>query len=274
MSDSPLAQAPLGRAVAYPHSYDPSQLFPIARAQNRSALRMPGPWFGADIWNAYEVSWLNGRGLPRVALARFTFPADSANLVESKSFKLYLNSFNESRFSSQEEVAATLQADLSRAAGAPVSVELMNVGAADALGWQPLEGICLDEQDIAIEHYQPEAGLLRIAPGAEVVSETLVSHLLKSNCPVTGQPDWGSVQVRYTGPRIDPESLLKYIVSFRRHTEFHEHCVERMYCDIWHALQPTSLFVMALYTRRGGLDINPWRSSQPEAPPVLRTVRQ
>ncbi len=274
MSDSPLSQAPLGRAVTYPRYYDPSQLFPIARTQNRAALQLPGAWYGADIWNAYEVSWLNEKGLPRVALARFIVPADSANLIESKSFKLYLNSFNESRFSSQQEVAATMQADLSRAAGAPVSVQLLDMAQADALAWQPLEGRCLDDLNITIESYMPEAGLLKPAPGAEVISETLVSHLLKSNCPVTGQPDWGSVQVRYTGPRIDPESLLKYIVSFRRHTEFHEHCVERMYCDIWRALRPESLFVMALYTRRGGLDINPWRSSHPVEVGALRTARQ
>ncbi len=273
MSDSPLSQAPLGREVAYPQTYDPSQLFPISRAQTRASLALPGPWFGADVWNAYEVSWLNSRGLPRAAVARFSFPADSANLVESKSFKLYLNSFNESRFDSAEEVAAQLKADLSRAVGAPVGVTLFSVDDAAALAYRPLVGRCLDTLDVEIEHYLPQPALLR-AVSEEVVTETLVSHLLKSNCPVTGQPDWGSVQIRYTGPRIDPEGLLKYIVSFRRHTEFHEHCVERMYCDLWRALQPESLFVMALYTRRGGLDINPWRSSHPVEPETLRTLRQ
>src|SRR5690606_12145440 len=167
-----------------------------------------------------------------------------------------------------------LRADLSRAAGADVSAWLCDDMAGLEAHCRPLEGECLDEQDIEITQYQPDATLLRRAEGGERVCETLVSHLLKSNCPVTGQPDWGSVQIRYTGPRIDRESLLKYIVSFRRHTEFHEHCVERMYCDLWQALEPESLFVMARYTRRGGLDINPWRSSHPVEVGDERTPRQ
>lgn len=274
MPDSPLNQSLLGREVAYPDAYDASLLFPIARADTRATLQRPGPWHGADIWNAYEVSWLNARGLPRAAVARFSVPADSTSLIESKSFKLYLNSFNEARYERAEDVAAVLRADLGRVAGAEVGVWLHDDLASLTVECGPLEGRCLDTLDVEIDRYQPDATLLRHAPGGEIVSETLVSNLLKSNCPVTGQPDWGSVQVRYTGPRIDPESLLKYIVSFRRHTEFHEHCVERMYCDLWQALRPESLFVMARYTRRGGLDINPWRSSHPVEVADARTPRQ
>lgn len=274
MSDSPLKNAPLGRDVAYPEIYDASLLFSIERAGNRQSLQLPDTWYGADVWNAYEVSWLNSRGLPRVAIARFTIPADSPYLIESKSFKLYLNSFNEVRYEDSAAVAAIMQADLSRVIGKEVKVQLEEDLAGLSVTCRPLEGLCLDNLDVDIECYEPDASLLQRAEQGGVVNESLVSHLLKSNCPVTGQPDWGSVQVRYTGPRIDPESLLKYIVSFRRHTEFHEHCVERMYCDIWQALEPESLFVMARYTRRGGLDINPWRSSHPVEVGDERTPRQ
>ncbi len=274
MPDNMLTDAPLGREVAYPRTYDPGLLFPIERAPNRETLHRPGPWHGADIWNAYEVSWLNPRGLPRAAMARFTVPADSPNLIESKSFKLYLNSLNEERYTGPEEVAAILKADLSRAAGADVNVWLdAGLERLESV-CRPLPGVCLDTLDVEIDRYEPDAGLLRRAEGGGAATETLVSNLLKSNCPVTGQPDWGSVQVRYMGPRLDPASLLKYIVSFRRHTEFHEHCVERMYCDIWKAIEPESLFVMARYTRRGGLDINPWRSSRPVVVGDDRTPRQ
>lgn len=274
MSDVPFNENPLGREVEYPSHYDPALLFPIQRDTNRGSLRIPGRWYGADIWNAYEVSWLNRRGLPRAAIARFTVPADSPFLIESKSFKLYLNSLTEERYEDAAAVAAVLRADLSRAAGAEVGVWLEDDLASVEAHCRPLPGRCLDTLDVEIERYEPDAGILRRADGNEIVTETLVSNLLKSNCPVTGQPDWGSVQIRYTGPRIDPESLLKYIVSFRRHTEFHEHCVERMYCDLWQALQPRSLFVMARYTRRGGLDINPWRASEPHDVADARTPRQ
>ncbi|MGB3288088.1 MAG: NADPH-dependent 7-cyano-7-deazaguanine reductase QueF [Burkholderiaceae bacterium] len=255
---------PLGRDVSYPDAYDPKLLFPIGRAANRQSLRLPGPWFGADIWNAYEVSWLNKKGKPTAALARYTVPQDSPRLIESKSFKLYLNSLNEERFEHAQAVRELMARDLSQAAGAPVQVELTELselGRAASLPCLALEGENIDGADIEITAYEPAPELLRCVPDAQIVSETLVSDLLKSNCPVTGQPDWGSVQVRYTGPRIDREALLAYIVSLRRHTEFHEHCVEKMYCDIWHACRPQSLLVYARYTRRGGLDINPWRSS-------------
>lgn len=274
MSVSTLNDTLLGREVSYPQTYDASLLFPIERQATRDTLDIPGAWHGTDIWNAYELSWLSARGLPRAAIGRFIIPAESRCLVESKSFKLYLNSFNEVRYASTEAVAAVLREDLSRVAGAPVDVWIDDKLATSEVVCRPLDGLCLDDMDVEIDRYEPDPGLLRLATGNESVNETLVSHLLKSNCPVTGQPDWGSVQIRYTGPGIDHASLLKYIVSFRRHTEFHEHCVERMYCDLWQALQPESLFVMARYTRRGGLDINPWRSSHPVDVPQVRTPRQ
>jgi 7-cyano-7-deazaguanine reductase len=274
MHTPPPVQAPLGQDVSYPSSYDAGLLFPIDRAANRQSLDIPGPWFGADIWNAYEVSWLNRKGKPTVALARFIVPHDSPMLIESKSFKLYLNSFNEERFDNAQAVGEIMERDLSQAAGAPVRIELNEFSPADRLSCQALDGVNIDGADIEITAYEPSPGLLRCMPSGEIVSETMVSELLKSNCPVTGQPDWGSVQVRYTGPRIDREALLAYIVSLRRHTEFHEHCVEKMYCDIWHACKPQSLLVYARYTRRGGLDINPWRSSVATDVSVDRGLRQ
>ncbi len=271
---SPLTHAPLGREVAYPSAYDASLLFPVARAHNRQGLNPPKAWYGADIWNAYELSWLTPKGKPVVALGRFIFPWDSPCLIESKSLKLYLNAFSETHFGRAEDAAQIMRRDLTAAAGAPVQVELQPLSGADTLACRPLAGINIDGADIDISQYEPQPGLLRCMPGHEQVSETLVSDLLKSNCPVTGQPDWGSVQIRYTGPRIDREALLRYVVSLRRHTEFHEHCVEKMYCDIQQACMPQALFVHARYTRRGGLDINPWRSSSAQGPEAVRTIRQ
>ncbi|MYN11888.1 NADPH-dependent 7-cyano-7-deazaguanine reductase QueF [Pusillimonas sp. TS35] len=274
MHDIPFTQAPLGREVAYPRAYDASLLFPVARALNRQALHTPAVWHGADIWNAYELSWLTPRGKPVVAIGRFEFPWSSPYLVESKSFKLYLNSFSEERMQSVDELTHILVRDLSAAAGSLVEVSLTPLSGCDTQRCEPLEGDNIDGADIEIADYTPRTDLLRCAPGATRVTETLVSDLLKSNCPVTGQPDWGSVQVRYTGPRIDREALLRYVVSLRRHTEFHEHCVEKMYCDIMRACRPEQLMVYARYTRRGGLDINPWRGSTPQGPVHTRTIRQ
>ncbi|TEA77371.1 NADPH-dependent 7-cyano-7-deazaguanine reductase QueF [Allopusillimonas ginsengisoli] len=271
---TPLSHAPLGRDVVYPSAYDASLLFPVARAINRQALNLPAVWHGADIWNAYELSWLTPKGKPVVAIGRFTFPWTSPNLVESKSFKLYLNAFSEERFDNTSALARIMARDLSAAAGASVQVELQPLCGTDTLLCRPLEGINIDGADIEISQYEPQPDLLHCAPGNDLVTETLVSDLLKSNCPVTGQPDWGSVQIRYTGPRIDREALLRYVVSLRRHTEFHEHCVEKMYCDILAACKPQALLVHARYTRRGGLDINPWRSSLPHGPQEIRTLRQ
>lgn len=265
----------LGQIVSYPTHYDPSVLFAIDRAPNRSELTIPTPWYGQDIWYAYEISWLNPQGKPLVAIGRFAFNWDSPFLVESKSFKLYLNSYNESCFESLEDVKALLIQDLSALTQSRVEVELHLVDQSyQGPSAQPLAGILLDELDVTIKHYQPAPQLLRCSSNTTAVTENLVSHLLKSNCPVTGQPDWGTVQIQYTGPAIDHAALLGYIVSFRKHTEFHEHCVERMYNDIMHHCQPEQLFVMARYTRRGGLDINPWRSSVATTVPDRRTQRQ
>ena len=281
--DTKLTHAPLGHEVAYPRSYDPALLFPIERRASRASLPQPRPgWHGADIWNAYEISWLSPRGKPLAAAASFVFPQDSTRLIESKSFKLYLNSYNESRHESAAQVCALMQRDLQQACGAPVEVKIYKLDGPEGADRsdgpcappRPLQGLNIDGLDVDIARYTPAPQLLRLAADAARVEETLVSDLLKTNCPVTGQPDWGSVQIRYAGPHIDRGALLAYIVSLRQHNEFHEHCVERMYCDIWQACRPEALFVYARYTRRGGLDINPWRSSHPAQVANVRTVRQ
>ena len=248
----------LGREVAYPQRYDPSLLYPIPRAQGRAAIGLDAgpPFIGMDRWHAYELSWLDPRGKPRMATATFTVPFDSPSLVESKSLKLYLNSLNAHRFEDDEAVLRALAADLSRAAGAPVRV---------GLGLPPVdagedEGESVDALDVAIDGYGPPDPAHLRAEG-DPVEETLRSDLLKSNCPVTGQPDWASVRIAYRGPRIDREGLLRYLVSFREHAEFHEQCVERIFVDLHAHCAPQALSVEARYTRRGGLDINPWRAS-------------
>jgi len=270
-----LAEAPLGRESAYPEHYDPALLYPIPRAANRAPLGITNdalPFVGEDEWHAFEVSWLTPRGKPVVAVARFRLPADSPNLIESKSWKLYLNSYNQTRFASRAEVSATLEQDLAAAAGAPVSVALFGVDD-QALATQRLPGECIDELDVEIDAYTPDPALLTV--GEEVVEETLHSHLLKSNCPVTGQPDWGSVLIRYRGPQIDREGLLKYLVSYRQHQDFHEHCVEHIFTDLMARARPERLLVLARYVRRGGLDISPWRATPGERPPEpLRLARQ
>ncbi|WP_370679651.1 NADPH-dependent 7-cyano-7-deazaguanine reductase QueF [Comamonas sp. GB3 AK4-5] len=276
-------QSPLGHSSAYADQYDPSLLFPLPRAAKREEIGIHGqlPFFGADLWTGYELSWLNVRGKPQVALVHFTIPCETPNIVESKSFKLYLNSFNNSRFASADEVLAKLRADVSAAVwrGAPhaatVGVRLVLSEAFAQQKVQELQGLELDRLDVECSDYQPRPELLRADADSPPVSETLVSHLLKSNCLVTGQPDWGSVQIAYTGPAIDQEGLLRYIVSFRNHNEFHEQCVERIFTDIWRQCQPHKLSVYARYTRRGGLDISPLRTSHPQAMPTpQRTARQ
>ena len=270
-----LADAPLGRESAYPECYDAGLLYPIPRAANRAPLGIEEdalPFVGEDEWHAFEVSWLNARGKPVVAVARFRLPADSPYLIESKSWKLYLNGFNQSRFASRQAVIETLERDLARAAGAPVSVALFAVDD-EALAPRRLPGECLDDLDIAIDDYTPSAEHLRVDD--EVVEETLHSHLLKSNCPVTGQPDWGSVLIRYRGPRLDRAGLLRYLVGYRQHQDFHEHCVEHIFMDLMARARPERLLVLARYVRRGGLDISPWRATPGERPPEpLRLARQ
>lgn len=267
--------SPLGKTSAYADRYDASLLFPIPRAAQRLALGIGDalPFHGVDVWNAYELSWLDARGKPEVAIGEFRVPATTPNIVESKSLKLYLGSFTQERFASAHDVRARIARDLSSAAGGEVSVVLTLPRQFASLALGSLDGESIDDLPIAIDRYgPPNAEVLRA--GGDAVEETLVSNLLKSNCPVTGQPDWASVAIRYAGPRIDREGLLRYIVSFRDHPDFHEHCVERMHVDLMRRCAPRRLAVYARYTRRGGLDINPWRSTEPDDPPNPRTPRQ
>ncbi|WP_372865411.1 NADPH-dependent 7-cyano-7-deazaguanine reductase QueF [Spongiibacter sp.] len=255
---------PLGAQVDYPEYYDPSVLYPIARAEGRRRLGITGtlPFAGVDIWNAFEMSWLNTRGKPQVACGEFHFPASSPSIVESKSFKLYLNSFNQSRWSSPAEVQACLERDLSAACGAPVAVLLhLPESWPEALTIQPMAGHCLDDLDIDVASYQPSRELLSCR-GSGLVEQSYYSHLLRSRCPVTGQPDWASISISCLGPQLDEVSLLRYLVSFRQQDDFHEQCVEQIFCDLQQACEPQQLTVYARYLRRGGLDINPWRSTQ------------
>lgn len=270
-------QSPLGKSSAYQTQYAPELLFPIARQQKRDELAISGtlPFFGMDIWNAYELSWLNLRGKPQVAIATISAPADSPNIIESKSFKLYLNSFNQTRLAGPEALLALLRADLSNGFGAPVHITLTEADAFGTLKMGELDGVLLDRLDIEVDDYSPAPQLLTASFNEAPVSQTLVSHLLKSNCLVTGQPDWGSVQIDYVGPQIDQEGLLRYLIGFREHNEFHEQCVERIFIDILRQCKPTKLAVYARYTRRGGLDINPWRTNfSTGRPHNLRGARQ
>ena len=273
----------LGKASAYVDQYEPGLLFPIPRATSRAEIGVTGSprFFGADLWTAYELGWLNPRGKPQVALAHILVPCESTHIVESKSFKLYLNSFNNTRFADADEVKARIRADISAAIwqGGPVmssvGVKLLGPELFDSELIHELDGLNLDRLDIECTRYTPAPDLVRAALDEQPVSEVLVSKLLKSNCLVTGQPDWGSVQISYSGPQIHQEGLLQYIVSFRNHNEFHEQCVERMFMDIWTRCQPARLTVYARYTRRGGLDISPFRTSHPQPVPAnVRTARQ
>jgi 7-cyano-7-deazaguanine reductase len=276
-------QSQLGKPAPYIDRYDASLLYPISRMPKREeiGLRESLPFFGADLWTAFELSWLTPRGKPQVAIAHVTVPCETPNIVESKSFKLYLNSFTNTPFESADQVRDRIRADVSEAVwrGAPsqstVGVRLVLPEQFDAEPIHELDGLSIDRLDIECTRYTPAPELLKASSGEQPVTETLVSNLLKSNCLVTGQPDWGAVQVRYSGPQIDQESLLQYLVSFRNHNEFHEQCVERIFMDVWTRCRPTKLTVYARYTRRGGLDINPFRSSHPvPAPKNVRTARQ
>ena len=269
--------SPLGKSSEYIATYTPSLLFPIPRAAKWSELGLSAdtlPYQGVDYWNCFELSWLLPSGKPVVAMGEFAIPADSPNIIESKSFKLYLNSLNQSVFASTEELLAVLVKDLSAAAGKPVGVRLRSLAEVTAEGVAAAPGLCIDELDVAISNYsQPSPELLR-CDQARVVEECLHSHLLKSNCPVTGQPDWGTVVVEYRGAALDHASLLTYLVSFRQHADFHEQCVERIFLDLQNLLKPEHLTVYARYVRRGGLDINPYRSTGPIASDNRRLVRQ
>jgi len=263
----------LGREVAYPSQYDAGLLFPIARAAGREAIGLVEaslPFIGHDRWHAYELAWLDLRGKPRVATATLGVPCESPQLIESKSLKLYLNSLNAERFADDEALRGRIVADLSACAGAMVSVDfgLPSMLETDA-------GASIDGQEVDIDDYGPPNAAHLRANASDDADEVLVSHLLKSNCPVTAQPDWATLVIGYRGPRIDRESLLRYVVSFRDHAEFHEQCVERIFLDVMARCRPQSLAVEARYTRRGGLDINPLRTSRDRSmPEARREVRQ
>lgn len=263
-----LAGLTLGQKTEYANQYDPTLLQPVPRSLNRNDLELGEqlPFKGCDIWTLYELSWLNEKGLPQVAVGEVSIPATSDNLIESKSFKLYLNSFNQTRFASWDEVEATLKKDLSACACEDVSVTVRSVVDYTDSVIVTMDGDCIDDQDIEILSYDFDDSLIQGATSEQIVEESLHSHLLKSNCLITNQPDWGSVEIQYRGQQIDREALLRYIVSFREHNEFHEQCVERIFTDIMKYCQPEKLTVYARYTRRGGLDINPYRSTEQAQP--------
>lgn len=268
--------SPLGQQTAYVSNYDASLLFPIARSESRKAIGIAGdvPFFGFDIWTGYELSWLNARGKPVVAIAEFRIPCDSPCIIESKSFKLYLNSFNQTRFSGVDDVKQTLLRDLSLVAGSEVLVDLRTLSDSNLLVDVTYDALCIDDLDIDVDAYHPNSSVLT-TDGSQETEEILCSHLLKSNCPVTGQPDWASLFIEYSGAKISHEHLLRYVISFREHQDFHEHCVERVFVDLLSTCKPNKLSVYARYTRRGGLDINPFRSTDSSAmPSVGRLLRQ
>jgi 7-cyano-7-deazaguanine reductase len=268
--------SPLGKQTVYADRYDPSLLFPIPRQAKRDEIGVsePLPFQGVDIWNAYELSWLDMHGKPVAGVAEFHVPAHSPNIIESKSFKLYLNGFAQEPLANVAALRALLQQDLTRAAGAVVTVTIHPPRIAQH-AFADLDGDSIDGLHVAIDHYgPPRPEYLRVDDSAGIVEEALVSDLLRSNCPVTGQPDWGSVQIAYRGKPIDREGLLRYLVSFRTHNEFHEQCVERIFTDVMNHCAPERLSVYARYTRRGGLDINPFRSTDKTVPGNARGARQ
>jgi len=256
-----MAELILGRSTDYPQRYAPEVLYPVGRAEQRSQLGIVDtlPFRGADLWRAYELSWCNERGKPQCAQALFIVPCNSSSLIESKSFKLYLNSLNQSRFETAEALRLILQQDLSAAAGDSIDIRLLPAasGTSLTLPWPDLQS--LDNIETDCEDCSPDASLLTCSGPA--IEEALFSDLFRSLCPVTGQPDWGSVYLRYAGQRIDHAALLRYVVSFREHQGFHEDCVERMFCDILRQCQPEWLVLGIQFLRRGGLEINPWRWS-------------
>ncbi|MFT5757669.1 MAG: 7-cyano-7-deazaguanine reductase [Alteromonadaceae bacterium] len=269
----------LGKPTNYISEYSPKLLQAVPRTLNRDELNVKDnnlPFIGEDVWYGYELSWLNDKGKPIVAVAEFRFPCQSPAIVESKSFKLYLNSFNQTKFSSWQQVQEHLINDLSKTSGMVTQVTLYPVNACPPLTISDSPAICLDELDVTIDNYKLSPNILEQSNSIKdkKVTESLVSHLLKSNCLITNQPDWASIYISYTGKAIDHVSLLKYLISFRQHNEFHEQCVERIFCDIKKYCDISELTVFARYTRRGGLDINPFRSTLIKQAPCSRTLRQ
>ncbi|SEK83569.1 7-cyano-7-deazaguanine reductase [Colwellia chukchiensis] len=274
-----LANLTLGKATSYCSQYNPELLQAVPRSLNRDSLGLSAntlPFIGEDVWYGYELSWLNSKGKPVVAVAEFRFPCTSPNIVESKSFKLYLNSFNQTQFASWQQVEEALTTDLSATAGAAAIVSLFPVNQCPALEISDDQAVCIDELDIEIDCYQLNPALLANASHTPIkqVQESLVCHLLKSNCLITNQPDWASIYITYSGNKICHHALLKYLISFRQHNEFHEQCVERIFCDLLRYCEIEQLSVLARYTRRGGLDINPFRSTETAQAPSKRTLRQ
>ena len=277
MSMSDQSETLLGKVTTYPHQYDPGLLIGIDRDKGRKLLGIDGkrlPFKGADTWTCYELSWLDRSGKPHVGIAEIIVPCDSLNIVESKSLKLYLNSLNEHQFNSAADVKTTLSDDLGQLCHARVSVEVFSIDQYASKGLHQLQGICLDDIALQFSEIEPSPELLSVDSSGSIKEELVYSHLLKSNCPVTGQPDWASVQISYRGQPISHQSLLTYIVSFRHHQAFHEDCVENIFIDIKTQCRPESLTVIARYTRRGGLDINPWRSTETSVPQSFRLGRQ
>lgn len=268
----------LGKPTDYCSKYDPNLLQAVPRSLNRDGLGIKAnnlAFSGEDVWYGYELSWLNSKGKPVVAVAEFRFDCTSPNIVESKSFKLYLNSYNQSKFTSWDEVQQLLTQDLSKTSGCEANVLLFKVDECDALAIAPITAQCIDELDVTINTYEINSSLLSLSiNNNQVENKSLVSHLLKSNCLITNQPDWASVYIMYSGKEIDEAALLAYLVSFRQHNEFHEQCVERIFTDIIKVCKPSQLTVFARYTRRGGLDINPFRTTEDKIAPRLRTLRQ
>lgn len=269
-----LAGLSLGKATEYREIYTPDLLQAVPRNMNRVELNLTSelPFSGTDRWNGYELSWLNVKGKPQVAIMRCEVPASSPNLVESKSFKLYLNSFNQSHFDSFEAVAEALTQDLSQCAGGEVKVMLFKPAEFSQMQIASFDAVSIDDLDIEVKNYQLDPS--NLTASGELIEETLTSDLLKSNCLITNQPDWGSIFIRYQGQQIDHQGLLRYLISFRQHNEFHEQCVERIFCDIMANCKPNKLSVYARYTRRGGLDINPFRSNFEKIYPEVRLARQ
>ncbi|MFZ2314882.1 MAG: NADPH-dependent 7-cyano-7-deazaguanine reductase QueF [Gammaproteobacteria bacterium] len=266
-------QSELGKKAEYDPHYNPEKLFPIPRKGKRDEIGVPDnlPFFGFDLWNHYEVSWLNKKGKPVVALAEISYGCETPCIIESKSMKLYFNSFNNTNYKDETTVQAIIKKDIGERVGGEVSVKIIPLSdLSDDKLFIGFNGECLDKLDVECSSYMVEQSLL--ISEEKLVEETLFSNLLKSNCLVTNQPDWGSIQISYKGKKINREGLLRYIVSFRNHNEFHEQCIERIFMDIMKHCQPEELTVYGRYTRRGGLDINPLRSTK-NISPRMQNVR-
>lgn len=274
----------LGEKTIYPSAYAPQLLEAIPRSQSRCHLGIADgeklPFTGTDIWNCYELSWLDKRGKPSVAMAEIHIPFDSPFIVESKSLKLYLNSINQQVMDGIDDVRLIVKQDIEACVGAPVDITVFPIEGAPNIGGngfypRSFDGVCLDGLMVDVNSYTPDSSLLTMVESdKKVVSESLFSHLLKTNCPVTGQPDWASIWINYSGQPIDHKGLLKYIISYRDHQDFHEHCVESIFTDIYRRCKPEKLEVYARYTRRGGIDINPYRTTGSQGIDQVRIIRQ